>query len=191
MITSFLLLSLWFPPTFVVPLILSFLILSSFVTPHIHCSNLQPPISFPVPSSTPMSLPRTSVLVLPPSCTPSLWPSRSFSCRTTLQTLSSSSSTRSARCGWLPHPVLHPPPPSIPDVFDRKLHGLIAVFLWSKWTVMIVPWQWFVFSCYVFHLHSHDREIDLRKLNGNASVTDSLSLQFQLCVSRFSEIPKL
>ena len=62
------------PPTFVVPLILSFLILSSFVTPHIHriaFSFLRPPIYFPVPSSTLMSLPRTPVLVLPLFCTPS------------------------------------------------------------------------------------------------------------------------
>ena len=49
--------------TFVVPLILSFLILSGFVPPHIHRSILvnflRPPVYFPVPSSTPMSLPRT------------------------------------------------------------------------------------------------------------------------------------
>ena len=68
-----------------------------------------------------MSLPRTSVLVLPLSCTPSPWSSRSFSCRTTLQTLSSNSSTRSALCWWLPHPVLHPPPMSIPGIWMSSL----------------------------------------------------------------------
>ena len=51
---------------------------------------------FPVPSSTPMSLPSTSVMGLPLFCTPSPWYSRSFSCRTTLQILSSRSYIRSA-----------------------------------------------------------------------------------------------
>ena len=73
-------------------------------------SFLRPPISFHVPPSTPMSLPRTPLLVSPLLCTLFPWSSRSFSCRTTLQTLSSSSSTYSALCGWLPRPVVHPPP---------------------------------------------------------------------------------
>ena len=68
-----------------------------------------------------MSLPRTSVLVLPLFCTPSPWSSRSFSCRTTLLNLSSSSSTRSALSGWLPHPDLHPPPMSIPGMWMSSL----------------------------------------------------------------------
>ena len=87
------------PPSYVAPRILSFLILSSFVTPHIlyivAFAFLQPPIYFPMPSSMPMS-------------------SSSFSCRITLRTLSSSSSTRSALSGWLLHPVLHPAATSIP-----------------------------------------------------------------------------
>ena len=65
------------PTSIVVPLILSFLILSSFVTPHIHrsihISVTSKLIYFSMSSSLPMSLPHTphtSVMVLPLSCTP-------------------------------------------------------------------------------------------------------------------------
>ena len=75
--------------------------------------------SFPqflCPSYSFISLPRIPVPALPTSFMPSRWSSSSFSCRTTLQTLSSSFSTRSAPCVWLRHPVLHPPPTSIPGM---------------------------------------------------------------------------
>ena len=91
------------------PFILSFLILSSFITPNVRSTILisTNPTFVPVPFSMPMSLPRTSVPVLPLSSTPSHWYSHSFPCLTTLQTLSTSSSIRSALCGLRPHPVLH------------------------------------------------------------------------------------
>ena len=91
------------------PLILSFLILSSFVTPNIRSTIFisTNPTYIPVPSSMPMSLPHPSVPVLPLSWTPSHWSSHSFPCLTTLQTLSTSSSIHTALCGWRLHPVLH------------------------------------------------------------------------------------
>ena len=77
--TSFPGLSLLFPPLSLSFSFFHFSFFSSFVTPHIHRS-----IHFPVPSSTPMSLPRTSVPVLTLFCTPSPGSSPSFSCRRTL-----------------------------------------------------------------------------------------------------------
>ena len=89
-------------PTFVVLLILSFLILSSFVTPHIHrsilisatsnffsCAFVNAHISAPY-----ISAGLTTVLNTSP------WSSRSFSCRTTLQKLSSSCHFSCSKIFW-------------------------------------------------------------------------------------------
>ena len=100
------------PPTFGVPLILSFLILSSFETPHIHRSLL-------ISANSNLFSCASSMTCTP--VPPSPWSSSSCSGRTTLQTPSSSSSTHSALCGWLPHPVLHPPPTSIPCMWMSSL----------------------------------------------------------------------
>ena len=88
-------LSLRIPPNFVVPLFLSFIILSSFVTQHMHpmIAFMRLQIYFTVPPSMPMSLARIPVPVLPLSCAPS--PFHFHCCRITLQTLYSSYATRS------------------------------------------------------------------------------------------------
>ena len=91
-------------PTFVVPPIFSFLILSNLVTPHIH-RNLfisATSIFFSCAFFTAhVSAPYTILLVLLSSCIPfpSSW--LSFFCHTALQTLSPSSSTHSELYGWL------------------------------------------------------------------------------------------
>ena len=84
-------------PTFIVSLILSFLILSSFLTPHIHRNIRISVTSNLCAIHCPCLCPVHQCWSYHCSVhTPSPWPSRSFSSQTTLQTLSSSSSTHSA-----------------------------------------------------------------------------------------------
>ena len=85
---------------------LSFVILSTFVTSHIHHSNFFYCAFCNVPAP-----------ILPLSCTAS---SRVFTfifCHSTLHRFSSSSSNRSARWGGLLYPVLHLPLTSVPDAY--------------------------------------------------------------------------
>ena len=127
------------------PLILSFLMLLIFVTLHIHRSFLISATSYffscaflnvHVPSSMSMSLPRTPVPVLPLSCIPSPWRSRSFLCLATLHILSSSYSTAQHSVGdfRIQFPVLR----------QRWSHVVFTLFTVS-------PCKWISLSCCSLH----------------------------------------
>ena len=100
-------------------------ILSSFITPHTHRSILISATSSLFScalSNANVSAPYTSVGLT--TAGPVHIPIDlhvHVLCHPTLHTLYSSYSTSSSLCGWLPHPVLHPPPKSIQCVWMSSL----------------------------------------------------------------------